>query len=354
MKSASQSSSPMAVHQVPTTNDQAYPEMRQPFRATPSPHDKSQTENAELIMTAATALTSLTRQSLVPRQGHGNVPRIESRNPSNTILTSNLPPVQVLPQTAELSIPLMNTSGPPQSQRKGQRQKATRFPVKLMQILSAGQYEHIISWTPDGLSFVVKKPSLLVNEVLPFHFKEVKYSSFTRKLHRWGFVKILRGKELSAYFHKNFRRGDFDLCTQMHCSKASASQITRTLNYSHGGNMHQDQAGSRAYQPQQQQQPPSQSQHLMANMQNMPNRAHYYNAPPMPRQPSMINRPPLQYMPQMAYGGGNPMPCVPSQRYDSVGMNRPRDAVDHKRIMENAWNALSWENRGRTPHQGKL
>jgi len=117
------------------------------------------------------------------------------------------------------------TRSPPAIQtplkRKGQRQKATRFPVKLMQVLSSGRYDHIISWTPDGLSFVVKKPTLLVSDVLPLYFKEVKYTSFTRKLHRWGFVKILRGKELSAYFHKSFRRGHFELATQMHCSKTT-------------------------------------------------------------------------------------------------------------------------------------
>ena len=62
-----------------------------------------------------------------------------------------------------------------------------------MQILSSGEHKKIISWTPDGLSFVVKKPNLLVSEVLPSYFK-VKYSSFTRKLHRWGFIKSLRGK----------------------------------------------------------------------------------------------------------------------------------------------------------------
>ncbi len=51
-----------------------------------------------------------------------------------------------------------------------------------MQVLSSGRYDHIISWTPDGLSFVVKKPSLLVSDVLPLYFKEVKYTSFTRKV----------------------------------------------------------------------------------------------------------------------------------------------------------------------------
>lgn len=162
-----------------------------------------QPDNVDLLMTAATALTSLTRP-----QGHA----VQVQQGNREVLSA------LHGMTAATrSTPMVHTP----MKRKGQRQKATRFPVKLMQVLSSGRYDHIISWTPDGLSFVVKKPSLLVSDVLPLYFKEVKYTSFTRKLHRWGFVKILRGKELSAYFHKSFRRGDFDGATQMHCSKTT-------------------------------------------------------------------------------------------------------------------------------------
>jgi hypothetical protein len=170
--------------------------------------------NAELVMTAAEALTSLTRQTHNDDRREASVgaasPMIEYR------MTNHV---------------LQDSAGT-QHRSKGPRQKATRFPVKLMQILSSGQHENIISWTPDGLSFVVKKPTLLVSDVLPSYFKEVKYSSFTRKLHRWGFVKILRGKEVSAYFHKNFRRGDFEFCAQMNC-KSSPGHSDDVLDHMH-------------------------------------------------------------------------------------------------------------------------
>jgi hypothetical protein len=45
----------------------------------------------------------------------------------------------------------------------------------------------------------------------------VKYSSFTRKLHRWGFTKLLRGRDMSAYSHKKFKRGNLELCQEMRC-----------------------------------------------------------------------------------------------------------------------------------------
>jgi len=93
-----------------------------------------------------------------------------------------------------------------------------------MHILSLDSHQHILSWSHGGNSFVVKKPNLFVSEVLPNYFKEAKYSSFTRKLHRWGFIKILRGNDLSAYFHKQFRRGSYDLCAKITCQKNAPNE----------------------------------------------------------------------------------------------------------------------------------
>jgi len=63
-----------------------------------------------------------------------------------------------------------------------------------MAILEAGTFDDIISWTPDGLSFVVSKPKALVEVVFPLYFKKevVKYSSFTRKVcHKYDDVSQL-------------------------------------------------------------------------------------------------------------------------------------------------------------------
>ena len=158
-----------------------------------------------------------------------------------------------------------------------------------MNILSCGEFDDIIEWTPDGLSFVVNKPKALVEKVFPLYFKKeaVQDSSFTRKvrvdmdkflilsysfhpylisslifltsyivflqLHRWGFIKIMRGKDLSAFCHRvrfaflifscgrftivfsvltfsirhqqNFKQGEFDLCEAMRCSKPHGQEV---------------------------------------------------------------------------------------------------------------------------------
>jgi hypothetical protein len=62
----------------------------------------------------------------------------------------------------------------------------------------------------------VHNPQLLVKEVLPLYFeKNLKYSSFARKLHRWGFQKL----SSNTFCHLRFRRGDFAGASAISCKK---------------------------------------------------------------------------------------------------------------------------------------
>jgi len=67
--------------------------------------------------------------------------------------------------------------------------------MKLMNILSCEEYQDIISWMPDGKGFMVQKPKAFVSHILPLHFKEVKFSSFTRK------VGYLQSFHFSKFFN---------------------------------------------------------------------------------------------------------------------------------------------------------
>jgi hypothetical protein len=49
------------------------------------------------------------------------------------------------------------------------------------------------AWLPEGKSFVVRNPDEFARVVVPKFFKATKFSSFTRKLYRWGFRQINRG-----------------------------------------------------------------------------------------------------------------------------------------------------------------
>ena len=65
------------------------------------------------------------------------------------------------------------------------------FPQKLMEILADTSSSDIISWLPHGRSFVIIRPDLFCEEVLPKFVPpadsrgSTKYPSFTRKLNRW-------------------------------------------------------------------------------------------------------------------------------------------------------------------------
>jgi hypothetical protein len=44
------------------------------------------------------------------------------------------------------------------------------------------EFHDIISWSYDGHSFVIYKPQLFEDKVLPVIFKEARYRSFHRKV----------------------------------------------------------------------------------------------------------------------------------------------------------------------------
>eukprot|EP00567_Pseudictyota_dubia_P018574 CAMPEP_0197434278 /NCGR_PEP_ID=MMETSP1175-20131217/2027_1 /TAXON_ID=1003142 /ORGANISM="Triceratium dubium, Strain CCMP147" /LENGTH=550 /DNA_ID=CAMNT_0042962935 /DNA_START=230 /DNA_END=1882 /DNA_ORIENTATION=+ len=91
------------------------------------------------------------------------------------------------------------------------------FPQKLMEILSSTDHTDIISWLPHGRGFVILQKRRFASEVLPRYFRQSKYTSFTRKLNRWGFRRVTRGPEAGAYYHELFQRDHPGLCLRMSC-----------------------------------------------------------------------------------------------------------------------------------------
>jgi len=93
-----------------------------------------------------------------------------------------------------------------------------------MKVLSNPQFNDIISWTPSGKAFMIRDSRKFAAGILPDHFKSAKFSSFTRKLHRWGFARHYRGEEAGAFYHKDFQKDRLDLAEQMTCRHESAPQ----------------------------------------------------------------------------------------------------------------------------------
>ena len=79
-----------------------------------------------------------------------------------------------------------------------------------------------VSWTHDGQAFVIQKREQFVGKILPLFFAHTKFPSFTRKLYRWGFRKILcipEGRERKMdeliFAHPHFKRDEKSLMANM-------------------------------------------------------------------------------------------------------------------------------------------
>jgi len=118
----------------------------------------------------------------------------------------------------------------PQRFTKSGRKRAVPFPLKLMKVLSDSRFNDIITWTPSGKAFTIVNPKAFVADILPEHFKSAKFSSFTRKLHRWGFMRHYRGDESGAFYHKDFQKDRLDLVEQMTCKAETPSQSLAAIS----------------------------------------------------------------------------------------------------------------------------
>ncbi len=99
-----------------------------------------------------------------------------------------------------------------------------------MKVLSDSNFNDIITWTPSGKSFIIVNPKAFVADILPEHFKSAKFSSFTRKLHRWGFNRHYRGDESGAFYHQDFQKDRLDLVEQMTCKAEGPSQSLAAIS----------------------------------------------------------------------------------------------------------------------------
>jgi hypothetical protein len=82
-----------------------------------------------------------------------------------------------------------------------------------------------IAWIPDGKSFVIRSKEKLVSDLLPQFFRQGKFSSFTRKLYRWGFrqVNMQRDRQPQAMYFGNefFQRDNKALLSKMRSTTAA-------------------------------------------------------------------------------------------------------------------------------------
>jgi len=91
------------------------------------------------------------------------------------------------------------------------------FPSKLFDVISDEANAEILQWLPGGKAFMMYDKKQFSATILPRYFKQSKYTSFTRKLSRWSFVRVNRGPLIGAYYHKLFQKDKPALCRMMSC-----------------------------------------------------------------------------------------------------------------------------------------
>jgi HSF-type DNA-binding len=109
---------------------------------------------------------------------------------------------------------------------------ATPFPWKLHEMLEDSAKEGnewIVSWQSHGRSFLVHKPRLFVEKIMPTYFNQSKFASFQRQLNLYGFSRLTAGKDKGAYYHSCFVRGHRGLCRGMVRQKIKGTKVRRTL-----------------------------------------------------------------------------------------------------------------------------
>lgn len=100
------------------------------------------------------------------------------------------------------------------------KQRPKSFPTQLWDaMMTEGPLnDDAFEWLPDGKSFVVVDSEFFCKEILDRKFKQSKYGSFVRKLHRWGFIRLTSGTGTDCFHHPLFQRSRPELVTQIKCN----------------------------------------------------------------------------------------------------------------------------------------
>lgn len=91
-----------------------------------------------------------------------------------------------------------------------------------------------IAWLPDGKSFVIRNPDEFTRNVLPNYFKATKFSSYTRKLYRWGFRQVNRGigpDDPIIFGNEYFQRDNVELMVKMRSITAAGTRKAQTVDH---------------------------------------------------------------------------------------------------------------------------
>lgn len=93
------------------------------------------------------------------------------------------------------------------------------FPALLHAIVSDENSDSVIHWLPCGTRFIVANKEefsrVILSKYFPSGAMATKFTSFTRRLKRWDFSRVSAGREMGAYYHESFIRGEPELAKKI-------------------------------------------------------------------------------------------------------------------------------------------
>jgi len=120
---------------------------------------------------------------------------------------------------------------------ENKKKKPKSFPSQLWDAMmtEGPSNDAAFEWLPDGKSFVVVDSAFFCKEILDRKFKQSKYGSFVRKLHRWGFIRLTSGTGTDCFHHPLFQRSRPELVSQIKCNSRNGKDGKKGHNaYSRG------------------------------------------------------------------------------------------------------------------------
>ena len=147
-----------------------------------------------------------------------------ANNPNLAAMVSpnNMRPTSMVQGLVEVG---KNTDPEDLAMASGGKNNKAFFPMKLYDIVSDDKNDDIIKWLPGGKAFIIVDKKRFANEVLPLHFQQSQFTSFTRKLSRWRFTRVPRGPFIGAYYNKLFLKGHRSLCWHMRCKNENSGKM---------------------------------------------------------------------------------------------------------------------------------
>ncbi|XP_068663006.1 heat stress transcription factor B-3-like [Aristolochia californica] len=97
------------------------------------------------------------------------------------------------------------------------------FLLKTHMLVEDPATDEIISWNPQGTTFIVWQPAEFARDLLPTIFKHCNFSSFVRQLNTYGFRKVSSGRW--EFQNDLFRRGERELLCEIKRRKTWTGKV---------------------------------------------------------------------------------------------------------------------------------